>query len=65
MFSAKQVAQGRKQLGKPDGIPRSLVTSLERDGLITSRKDLEQIIASLLKKAPRARATTLAQILEM
>ena len=65
VFSAKQVAQGRKQLRTLDGIPRSLVTGLERDGLITSREDLERIIASLLKKAPRARATTLAQLLEM
>ena len=65
VLTAKQVAQGRKQLRRLDGIPRSLVTSLERDGLITSRKDLERIIASLLKKAPRARATTLAQVLEM
>jgi hypothetical protein len=65
VLSAKQVARGRKQLRKLDGIPRSLITRLERDGLITNRKDLERIIASLLKKAPRARATTLAQVLEM
>jgi hypothetical protein len=64
-FSAKQVAQGRMQLRRLDGVPRSLVTRLEGDGVITNRKDLERIIASLLKKARRARATTLAQILEM
>jgi sugar lactone lactonase YvrE len=64
-FTAKQVAQGREQLRKLDGIPGSLITRLERDGLITSREDLQRIIASLLRKAPRARATTLAQILEM
>jgi hypothetical protein len=64
VLTAKQVAQGREQLRKLDGIPGSLITRLERDGLITSREDLQRIIASLLKKAPRARATTLAQILE-
>jgi hypothetical protein len=63
--TAKQVAQGREQLRKLDGIPGSLIARLERDGLITNRKDLERIIASLLKKAPRARATTLAQVLGM
>jgi hypothetical protein len=65
VFTAKQVAQGRKQLSKLDGIPGSLITRLERDGLITNRKDLERIIAALLKTAPRARATTLAQVFEM
>ena len=63
--TAKQVAQGREQLRKLDAIPGSLITRLERDGLITSRGDLKRILAALLKKAPRARATTLAQILEM
>ena len=64
-FTAKQVAHGRMHLRKLDGISRSLIARLERDGLITSRKDLERIIASLLTKEPRARATTLAQVLEM
>jgi hypothetical protein len=63
--TAKQVAQGREQLRKLDGIPGSLITRIERDGLITSRGDLKRIIAALLKNAPRGRATTLAQILEM
>jgi hypothetical protein len=65
VFSAKQVAQGRKRIRKLHGIPRSMITGLERDGLITSRNDLARIIASVLKKAPRARATTLAQVLGM
>ncbi len=63
--TAKQVAQGRDQLLKLEGIPSSLIARLERDRLITSRRNLERIIAALLKKAPRARATTLGQILEM
>jgi hypothetical protein len=63
-LTAKQVAQGRNQLAKLDGIPQSLIARLESDGLITSRNDLKQIIAALLKKAPRARGTTLAQLLE-
>jgi hypothetical protein len=65
VLTAKQAAKGRNRLGKLDGIRGSLITRLERDGLITSRKDLERIIASLLANGPRARATTFAQVLEM
>jgi hypothetical protein len=63
-LTAKQVARGRQQLSRLDGISKSIVTRLERDGLITSRNDLKRIIAALLKKQPRAHATTLAQLLD-
>jgi len=63
VLTAKQVAQGRKQLGNLDEVPSSLITSLERDGVTTSRNALRRTIAGLLKKQPPARATPISQIL--